>query len=113
MSAPSNDRLKPASFQILLALADKDLHGYGIRAEVLERTEGTINLWPGMLYRTLKGLSGDGLIESCPAPVDAPEDARERHYYRATSHGRAALEREAQRMAAYVEAARLKAVLPS
>ena len=41
--------LEPHSFQILLALADRDLHGLGIMNEVLERTGGRMRLWPGML----------------------------------------------------------------
>jgi hypothetical protein len=43
---------RPASlpahwFQILLALADRDLHGLGVMNDVLERTEGQMRLWPG------------------------------------------------------------------
>ncbi len=105
--------LKPQGFHILLALADKELHGYGIRSEVLERTQGTITLWPGVLYRSLKALVDGGLIQDCPPPESAPTDSRERHYYRITEAGSTALESEAARMASYVEAARLKDVLPS
>jgi DNA-binding PadR family transcriptional regulator len=105
--------LKPHWFHILLALADKELHGYGIRSEVLDRTDSTVNLWPGVLYRSLKGLTDRGLIEDCAPPDSAPTDSRERHYYRITDTGEVALRSEASRMASYVEAARAKDVLPS
>ena len=108
----STSTLKPTAFQILLALADKTLHGYGIRSEVLERTDGTVNLWPGMLYRTLGRMVKDGLIEECDSPAEAPSDSRERRYYRATGTGQEALRIEALRMASYVEEARLKEVIP-
>src|SRR4030095_9788383 len=41
-------------FQILLALADRDLHGLAITKEVFDRTEGRMQLWPGMLYGALR-----------------------------------------------------------
>ena len=113
MSTSPDAPLKPQWFHILLALADKEHHGYGIRSEVLERTDGTMNLWPGVLYRSLKGLSERGLIQDCATPDSAPRDSRERHYYRITEAGELALAREAARMASYVEAARTKDVLPS
>jgi DNA-binding PadR family transcriptional regulator len=37
-------------FHILLALADKDRHGYEIMREVDERSEGKVRLGPGTLY---------------------------------------------------------------
>jgi len=111
LSRQPPESLKRNAFQILLCLADKELHGYGIRSEVLERTEGTVKLWPGMLYRTIGKLADEGLVEPCPPPASAPEDGRDRQYYRATPAGRSALEAEARRMAAYVETARSKAVL--
>jgi len=104
--------LKAHQFQILLTLSHRPLHGYGIRHEVLDRTNGTVNLWPGMLYRTLNGLNEDSLIEECPAPDDAPTDARERVYYRLTDEGRSALADEVARMESYVATARAREVAP-
>ena len=46
--------LKPQWFQILLAVADHELHGLGIMKEVLEQTDGQMRLWPAMLYGSLK-----------------------------------------------------------
>jgi DNA-binding PadR family transcriptional regulator len=101
--------LKAHQFQILLTLADRPVHGYGIRHEVLERTDGTVNLWPGVLYRTLSGLEESSLIEECRAPDDAPTDARQRVYYRLTDEGREALSDEVARMESYVATARARA----
>ena len=85
-------------FHILLSLAGAEQHGYGIMQEVLERTNGTVRLWPATLYGSLKRLIADGLIEeSDERPVAELDDAR-RRYYRLTRLGRRALELECERM---------------
>jgi len=63
--------LKPVVFQILLSLADGEHHGYGITQEIAARTSARIDLEPGNLYRSLKTMLDDGLIEESdrrPAP---------------------------------------------
>ena len=85
-------------FHILLSLAGAEQHGYGIMQEVLERTNGTVRLWPATLYGSLKRLIADGLIEeSDERPVAELDDAR-RRYYRLTRLGRAVLELECARL---------------
>ena len=59
----SQKPLKPHWFQILLALADHELHGLQIMQEVSERTDGAVHLWPGMLYGALKSMLEEGLVE--------------------------------------------------
>ena len=108
MPAADVTELKPQGFQILLALADRDLHGYAIMTDVLERTGGRMRLWPGMLYGSLKRMTEDGLIKEVAAPAGAPADAMERRFYRITPAGRRALAAETQRLAAYVEAAKAR-----
>ena len=102
--------LNATSCQILLALADRDLHGYGIMADVLERTGGRLRLWPGILYGSLKKLADAGLVEETDAPKDAPRDRMARRFYRLTREGRRALGRELARMARDLETARLRKV---
>ena len=102
--------LKPQWFQILLALADRNLHGYAIMADVLERTEGRMKLWPGMLYGSLRRMVEAALIEEVEGPAGSPEDNKERRFYRITPRGKRALSVEAKRLAAFVEAARMKDV---
>src|ERR1039457_7168273 len=81
-------------FHILLSLAGAEQHGYGIMQEVLDRTNGTVHIWPATLYGSLKRLIADGLIEeSDERPVAELDDAR-RRYYKLTRRGRAVLELE-------------------
>lgn len=102
-------QLKPQWFQILLALADQNLHGYAIMTEVLDRTKGRMRLWPGMLYGSLKRMAEAGLIEEVEDP--SPADNKERRYYTITPAGRRALADEVRRLAEFVEVARMKDVL--
>ncbi|HSR70368.1 MAG TPA: helix-turn-helix transcriptional regulator [Acidobacteriota bacterium] len=103
--------LKPHWFQILLALGQRDLHGLGIMQDVLERTEGTMHLWPGMLYGALKDLCARGWIEEVEAPEDAETGGGKPRFYRLTSRGRAQASAEARRLHRYVEAARARDLL--
>ncbi len=48
------DPLPAAAFQIMLALADGDLHGYAIMREVEDKPR-TSRLGPGTLYRSSRG----------------------------------------------------------
>ena len=66
---PEPPPLPPHWFQILLALADRDLHGLGVMHEVLERTGGHMRLWPGMLYRNLERLVTEALVVEIDPPA--------------------------------------------
>src|ERR687895_771969 len=56
--------LLPATFHILVALADEDRHGYAIIQDVAARTDGSIRLSPGTLYRSIQRMLEDGLSVS-------------------------------------------------
>jgi DNA-binding PadR family transcriptional regulator len=85
-------------FHILLSLVGAEQHGYGIMQEVLERTGGTVRIWPATLYGTLQRLISEGLIEeSDERPVAELDDAR-RRYYRLTRLGRKVLELDCERL---------------
>ncbi len=103
--------LTPAVFQILLALADGERHGYGIMQEIALRTNGATRLGPGTLYRSIKRLLGEGLIAESDARPDPALDDERRRYYRLTVSGRRAVSMEAQRLAQLVGMARAKRVL--
>ncbi|HXV44432.1 MAG TPA: helix-turn-helix transcriptional regulator, partial [Anaerolineae bacterium] len=45
--------LTPAVFNILLALAEGEKHGYGIMQEVAAHTGGKLRLGPGTLYGSI------------------------------------------------------------
>jgi DNA-binding PadR family transcriptional regulator len=100
--------LAPAVFLILLALADGDSHGYRIRAAVIERSNGTVTLDPGSLYRLIARLTNDGVIDEASSRPGADEDDERRRYYRLTRLGRDLLRAETDRMADLVAASRGK-----
>jgi DNA-binding PadR family transcriptional regulator len=100
--------LKPHWFHVLLSLANREQHGYGIMQEVLERTGGKVRLWPATLYGTLKRLMDEDLIEESAArPAPEQDDAR-RRYYRLTRLGRRVLAAESERLEDLVRVIRAK-----
>jgi DNA-binding PadR family transcriptional regulator len=103
--------LPPHWFQILLALADRDLHGLGVMHEVLGRTGGHMRLWPGMLYRNLDRLVTEGLVVEIDPPATAEPGGGRPRYFRMTPAGRRACAAEARRLAGLVAVARQKKLL--
>ena len=93
--------LKPVLFWILLVLEDRSSHGYRILKEIEARSEGRFRLEPGNLYRYLRKLLDDGLIEE--EEQDASADDR-RRTYGVTPLGRAVIQAETERMRALVQA---------
>ncbi len=104
-------QLKPQWFQILLAIADRELHGLGIMKTVLEHTEGQMKLWPATLYGSLKKMTEEGLIEETERPADRATDGDRRRFYGITAHGREALSAEVARLARYVRVAESKQIV--
>ena len=97
-------------FHILLSLAPREAHGYGIIVDVERATEGSIRLGPGTLYGALKRQVVDGLVEES-ARRPSPDDDERRRYYRLTAAGRRLLGAEASRLTKAVGAARRAGVL--
>jgi DNA-binding PadR family transcriptional regulator len=90
--------LTPAMFQILVALADGEKHGYAILKDVARRTADKVRLSAGTLYGNLARLESAGLIaESARRPELVLDDER-RRYYLLTEFGRAVAVAEAERM---------------
>ena len=104
--------LQPASFHILIALADQDRHGYAIIQDIAGRTSGAVRLGAGTLYRTIQRLLEDGLIVETEERPDPEEDDERRRYYRLTALGRAAAKAETQRLADLVKLARASGLAP-
>lgn len=105
--------LTPAMFHILLALADRERHGYDIMREVDERTAGKVRLGPGTLYGSIKRMLSDGLLEEMDERPDPELDDERRRYYRLTDFGYRVAVAEAERLARLVKSARIKKLLPS
>jgi len=105
--------LSPAVFHILLALAEKPSHGYGIMRDIAVRTDGLVRVGPGMLYGSIKWLLADRFIAEASAPrADAASDDARRRYYQLTATGRQLLRAEASRLEAALDLARARRVLP-
>ena len=103
--------LTPATFHILLALADRERHGYDIMREVDERTEGNVRMGPGTLYGSIKRMLSDGLVQELDERPDPELDDERRRYYRLTDFGLRVATAEAERLAQLVKAAKAKKLL--
>jgi DNA-binding PadR family transcriptional regulator len=103
--------LTSAMFHILLALADKERHGYEIMQEVQERTEGVVRIGPGTLYGSIKRMLSDGLVEESDERPDPELDDERRRYYRLTDFGFRVARAESERLATLVKSARVKKLL--
>jgi DNA-binding PadR family transcriptional regulator len=104
--------LQPATFHILLALADDDRHGYGIIQDVAARTNGSLRLSPGTLYRSIQRMLEQGLLVEVKERPAAPDDDERRRYYRITPLGRLVAEAEARRLVQLVDMARAARFVP-
>ena len=95
--------LKPAAFHILLALADRESHGYAIMQAVREQSGGHVPLRTGSFYRHLSKLIRDGfVVESSDRPRQ--DDPRRGAYYKLTARGQGALVHERTRLAKLIAA---------
>jgi DNA-binding PadR family transcriptional regulator len=103
--------LTPAVFNILLALADGEKHGYAIMLEVEQNTGGAVKMGPGTLYGSIKRMLEAGLIQETGERPDPELDDQRRRYYELTGLGGGALRREAERLAEQVHLAQMKGVL--
>ena len=91
--------LTPAMFQVLVALADGEKHGYAVIKDVARRTDGKVRLRAGTLYTVIRRFVDDGLIQESSVRPDPALDDERRRYYRLTERGRAVAVAEARRMA--------------
>ncbi|MCU1234482.1 MAG: transcriptional regulator, PadR family [Candidatus Solibacter sp.] len=104
--------LPPATFHILLAVADEDRHGYAIIQDVSARTNGELKLSAGTLYRSIARMLDQGLLtEPRRRPLPELDDER-RRYYRITPFGRAVAEAESRRLSQLVRMARERGFSP-
>jgi DNA-binding PadR family transcriptional regulator len=103
--------LAPATFDILLALAGGENHGYGIMKEVAIRTNGAVQIGAGTLYGALKRLLASDVVEEIER--EDPDDARgRRRYYRLTRYGIEVARAESRRLERAVQDARVKKLIP-
>ena len=103
--------LKPLVFQVLLALADGERHGWALVREVQLRG-GFEGLMPGNFYRTLRSMLAAGFIEECGDLRDRRQEDERRRYFRMTPLGSATATAEARRLESLLLEARAKRLLP-
>ena len=93
-------------FHILLALSSGCQHGSGIVRQVLAQTEGSLRLWPAMLYGSLDELSALGWITEVTDPAERPPgESQKKRFYKVTPEGSQVLRSEAERLQALATAA--------
>lgn len=104
--------LLPATFHILMAVAEEDRHGYAILQDVERRTRGEVRLSAGTLYRSIQRMLEQGLlVETHERPAPEEDDER-RRYYRITPFGAAVARAETRRLTELVRLARASGFVP-
>ncbi|MPZ19618.1 MAG: PadR family transcriptional regulator [Luteitalea sp.] len=96
--------LTPIAFEILLAAAEGERHGYDVMLAIERRTGGRLSPNPGTLYRALDRLVHEGLLEKTTR--SDPQDSEPRKLFRLSRLGARVAAAEAARLADQVGAAR-------
>jgi DNA-binding PadR family transcriptional regulator len=112
---PKPDSLLPlptAVFHILIALADRDRHGYSIMQDVLARTGGKVQLSAGTLYSSVRRMLEQGLIEELAESPDPSSTDERRRYYRLTRFGKRVAAAEVERLSLLLQQARETGLVP-
>ncbi|MPY87484.1 MAG: PadR family transcriptional regulator [Luteitalea sp.] len=104
--------LPTAVFHILVALADRDRHGYSIMQDVAARTDGQVRLSAGTLYSSIRRMLEQGLIEELRESPDPRSRDERRRYYRLTRLGRQVALAEARRLSSMLSQARATGLIP-
>ena len=92
--------LASLDLQVLILLAGRELHGYGIVRAAAELFPDQPALEIGSLYRIISRLLDEGMIREVSGPSGEPADRRVRRYYTVTPLGRRVARAEAERMRA-------------
>ena len=115
MREPKPESLLPlptAVFHILIALADRDRHGYSIMQDVAARTDGKVHLSAGTLYSSIRRMLEQGLISELADSPDPTSTDERRRYYRLTRFGRRTAAAEVDRLNTMVQQAHASGLVP-
>jgi DNA-binding PadR family transcriptional regulator len=104
--------LPTAVFHILIALADRERHGYSIMQDVAARTTGRVQLSAGTLYSSIRRMLEQGLIEELARSPDPSSTDERRRYYRVTRFGKRVAAAEVDRLNGLVQQARATGLVP-
>src|SRR5687768_9112808 len=105
--------LPTAVFHILVALADRDRHGYSIMQDVGARTEGKVVLSAGTLYTAIRRMLEQGLIEELRESPDPSSTDERRRYYALTRFGKRVAAAEVERLSTLLQQARATGLVRS
>jgi DNA-binding PadR family transcriptional regulator len=103
--------LAPREFLVLLALAAGRSHGYGLIQESERLSDGRVAMDPANLYRTLKRLVREGLVEDAGKSPSTDAGGERRRYYEITVLGHRVVAAEAERVGRLAEVARERALI--
>jgi DNA-binding PadR family transcriptional regulator len=104
--------LPVAMFHILVALADRDRHGYSIMQDVAARTDGQVRLSAATLYSSIRRMLEQGLVAELRESPDPESSDERRRYYTLTSFGRSVAMAEARRLTEMLSQARETGLIP-
>lgn len=100
--------LPASAMHIVVALAGGERHGYAIMRDIDDLSGGSVNMGPGTLYGSIKRMIDQGLVEETDERPDPALDDQRRRYYRLTALGQRVGAAERARLAALLDAARLR-----
>jgi DNA-binding PadR family transcriptional regulator len=103
--------LNPRDYLVLFSLTGGERHGYGIVREVEDQSDGIVKMDPSNLYRCLKRLLQQGLVEESEQRIDS--DNERRRFYTITELGTQVVALEAARLGKLTEAAHHRHLIPN
>ena len=102
--------MNPRDYLVLLALTAGERHGYGLVKDVEEQSSGVVRMDPSNLYRSLKRLIQQTLVDESDPREDG--DLERRRYYTITPFGREVVRAEANRLNELTNVARARRLIP-
>ena len=104
--------LRQVDVLILLMLTAGERHGYGIRQDIIDHTEGALRLEAANLYRSIRRLVDLGFVDETDRRPAPESDDERRRYYRLTAAGQRVLAAEMLRLRALVRVAEARRLIP-
>ena len=101
--------LAPRDYLVLFSLQEGPRHGYGIIRDVELQSEGLVSMDPSNLYRSIRRLTREGLVED-HEPAEPESDGAKRRYHGLTGLGRRVVRAEAERLRALTLAAEARRI---
>ena len=102
--------LRPAEFYILLALAGSPLHGYALKAAIMNNSLGSVVVPDSKLYSIITKLHDEGLIDTV-GQKPAGKSGTPRMHYDISDYGKIRLQEESTRLDHAVKTAKLVGAL--